>query len=92
MSEPGELLPADEPVLLTSAIPRGCDLTASQIRRLEQRGKERRRITPKALAGRVLAVAEAYKQGDARALCGELDNLASAAMAWARYIRATKRL
>ena len=75
---------------------RGEDLTASQIRRLERRAKERRRITPQALALRFKAVARAYQRaretGELQPLVGELENAASACMAWARYIRATKHL
>lgn len=78
--------------VLTTRIAQGEDLTAAQLRRMEKRSRERRRLTPQALALRVQAVAQAYTRGDLTALCGELENLASACIAWARYIRSTRRL
>lgn len=96
MGEPARGEAAPPRRTLTTTAPRGEDLTARQIRRLEQRAKERRRITPQALALRFKAVWVAYRQavvyGDRQALIGELENCASACMAWARYIRSTHRL
>lgn len=78
--------------VLSTTIAAGEDLTAGQLRRMEKRARERRRLTPQALGLRVYAVHVAYNKGDLTALCGELENLASACMAWARYIRSTHHL
>lgn len=68
------------------------DITAAQLRRLEKRSRERRRVTPQALALRVAAVANARRAGDKWATIGALEDLASAALAWASFIRRTSQL
>lgn len=96
MTEPAKDDQGRPPRMLTGSLSPGEDLTAAQRLRLERRAKERRRVTPKALSLRVEAVAEAYieaqRTGDRQALVGALENLASACMAWARWIRSTHRL
>ncbi len=62
-------------------------LTTRQLKRLELRGRERRRITPQAFALRVRAVGVARQQHDRWAMVGALEDLASASMAWANHIR-----
>lgn len=67
-------------------------LTTRQRKKLERRAAERRRITPQAFLLRVKAVAEARRQHDKAAMIGALEDLASAALAWANYIRKTGQM
>jgi hypothetical protein len=56
---------------------------------MERRARERRRVTPQAFLLRVKAVMDARRQADKWATIGALEDLASACLAWASYIRKT---
>lgn len=76
------------------------ELTPRQRAALQARGLERRKVTPKALLARVAVVIDAYRaiaktrRADMAAgldldviLVGALEDLASAAYSWSRYVR-----
>ncbi len=82
----------DPPRRLQPLSQRPSSLTTRQRNTLERRGIERRRVTPQAFALRVRAVAAARAQNDKWALIGALEDLASACLGWANYIRKTGKL